>query len=76
MSDLKITDKKIHVRPKKGRQVRKENGQIIPESGFEVVLNQYYRRRIKDGDLEIIKKTISKKAAPAKKATKTSKGTK
>ncbi|MBJ7537166.1 DUF2635 domain-containing protein [Marinomonas transparens] len=41
----------VKVRPALGRQVRKENGQIIPTDGIDVVLSKYYRRRISDGDL-------------------------
>ncbi|SBS36596.1 hypothetical protein MSP8887_02644 [Marinomonas spartinae] len=41
----------VTVRPAKGGQVRKENGQIIPKDGIDVVLTSYYRRRISDGDL-------------------------
>jgi len=75
MTQPRDIDTKVNVRPTEGLQVRKENGQIIPENGCEVILSKYYRNRIKDGDLEIIKTTI-KKSAPTKNVTKTSKGTK
>lgn len=66
---------KVKVRPLKGLQVRKENGQVIPEAGCEVVLSKYYRNRIKDGALEILKPS-RRKSTSANKETKTSKGTK
>ncbi|MGI1672237.1 MAG: DUF2635 domain-containing protein [Neptuniibacter sp.] len=45
MSDM------LKVRPKKGVQVRKEDGSVLPEAGCDVPNTSYYRRRLRDGDL-------------------------
>ena len=40
------------VRPADGRVVyREDGGSVIPESGEDVPLTTYYRRRLRDGDL-------------------------
>ena len=54
----------IFVRPKEGVRVRKEDGSLILKEGCQVPDTRYYRKRIADGDLEIVeeKKTTAKKA--------------
>lgn len=42
----------LKVRPAKGVQVRKEDGSLIPNKGCDVPNTSYYRRRLRDGDLE------------------------
>lgn len=52
---------KATVKPKAGMKVSLQNGTgHVPEAGVEVELTTYYRRRIKDGDLEIAKPTKHK----------------
>lgn len=55
--------KPIFVRPKAGLQMRKEDGTPMPADGCSVPDIRYYRRRIADGDLTLVKKpkTSSKK---------------
>lgn len=51
----------LDVMPEKGRQVRKEDGSIIPAKGCKVPNTSYYRRRLRDGDLvNKAKKTTQK----------------
>ena len=37
--------------PAEGRRVRFEGGGPMPPEGADVALTQYYRRRLRDGDL-------------------------
>jgi hypothetical protein len=61
---------KLTVRPIEGRQVRKEDGTLLPVKGCVVPNNGYYRRRIKEGDLIVDESVVS-----ASSAAKTSKAT-
>ena len=45
---------RLNLHPAGGRQVRKEDGSVIPDKGCEVPNNRYYRRRLNDGDLELV----------------------
>lgn len=54
---------KLHVKPADGRQVRREDGSIIPADGAQVPNSTYYRRRIKDGDLVKVDSKTAKKGA-------------
>ncbi len=54
----------LHLRPANGLQVRKEDGTCMPDKGCEVPNDQYYRRRLIDGDLVIV--DAVKAAKPAK----------
>lgn len=54
---------KLHVKPAEGRQVRREDGSIIPAEGAQVPNSTYYRRRIKDGDLVKVDSKTAKKGA-------------
>ncbi|MGH1429757.1 MAG: DUF2635 domain-containing protein [Neptuniibacter sp.] len=50
----------LKVRPKKGVQVRKEDGSVMPDKICEVPNNSYYRRRLRDGDLEAATRNTQK----------------
>ena len=39
--------------PVDGRRCYNEQGLVIPETGLEVILNTYWNRRIKDGDVTV-----------------------
>lgn len=56
-------EQKVTVKPAEGRQVRKENGQVIDAAGEHIILNGYYRRRINDGDLIKVADKKTSKAA-------------
>lgn len=43
----------VRVMPVDGRRCYNEQGLVIPDTGLEVVLNTYWNRRIKDGDVLI-----------------------
>ncbi len=53
--------KKVKLKPKSGLQVRDLNGNIIPEGGISVVSSAYYRRKVKQGDLVVVKETAAVK---------------
>ncbi|MFK4751442.1 DUF2635 domain-containing protein [Oceanobacter antarcticus] len=46
---------RLNVKPAPGKQVRTETGAVIATGGQNVQDNSYYRRRIKDGDLVLVK---------------------
>ncbi|MDP2548483.1 MULTISPECIES: DUF2635 domain-containing protein [unclassified Oceanobacter] len=46
---------RLNVKPAPGKQVRTETGAVIATGGQQVQDNSYYRRRIKDGDLVLVK---------------------
>ena len=54
---------KLHVKPAEGRQVRREDGSIIPAEGAQVPNSTYYRRRLRDGDLVKVATAKPKKGA-------------
>ena len=50
-----ITLGKLHVvRPKDGRHLRKEDGQILVVEGEPVVGSSYWLRLLRDGDIEVV----------------------
>ncbi len=53
----------INLQPTAGRQVRKEDGSLLPIDGCDVPNNSYYRRRLADGDVELTTKTKPAKVA-------------
>ncbi|KJZ09489.1 hypothetical protein TW85_21985 [Marinomonas sp. S3726] len=57
---------KVRIKPLEGMQVRKQNGQILNPDGELVILNSYYRRRLKDGDLLLVEDKKAAKAAAKK----------
>lgn len=58
MSELE----RILVKPTGGARVRFEDPMrgFIPDLGASVALSTYYRRRIRDGDLEVVKPAARK----------------
>ena len=53
--------KTVFVKPKKGLVVRDpDNLEILPESGANVMLSTYWRRRLAAGDVETASKTKKK----------------
>ena len=61
--------KKVKIKPAEGMQVRKHNGQILNPDGEQVILNSYYRRRLKDGDLLLVEDKKAAKAVSKKTET-------
>jgi translation initiation factor IF-1 len=56
-------DNKLHVKPAEGRQVRREDGTVIPAEGDRVPNTTYYRRRLREGDLVKVESKTAKKGA-------------
>ena len=54
----------LQLKPAPKRQVRKEDGSLMPVDGCKVPNTSYYRRRVTDGDL--ITANLSKPAKAAK----------
>lgn len=48
------------LKPKAGMSIRTPRGDVLPQEGREEELDSYWRRRLEDGDVEIVA------AAPAK----------
>lgn len=59
----------MYVKPKDGRQVPDpDRGDVLPVEGREVNDQQYWQRRINDGDVEVVEKpATSPAAAPTSK---------
>lgn len=52
---------RVFVRPSPGTQLRNpDTGLVIPAEGCYVVLNAFWRRRIKDGGIAIVPTTKNK----------------
>lgn len=45
--------KPVFAKPKQGLQVRKEDGQFLPEGGDTVIHSTYWARREQDGDVTL-----------------------
>lgn len=59
----------MFIKPKDGRQVPDpDRGDVLPVEGREVNDQQYWQRRINDGDVELVDKpTAAHAAAPTSK---------
>jgi len=59
----------MFIKPKDGRQVPDpDRGDVLPVEGREVNDQQYWQRRINDGDVELVDKpTAAPAAAPTSK---------
>lgn len=67
--------KPVFAKPKQGLQVRKEDGQFLPEGGDTVIHSTYWARREQDGDVTLsdqlpieqapVEETPKKSAKPA-----------
>ncbi|WP_418114572.1 DUF2635 domain-containing protein [Vibrio scophthalmi] len=58
--------KTIILKPKEGRQVRKPDASALAKDGEEVIYNAYWHRRIKDGDVIVLKSLPKVKSEKAK----------
>lgn len=55
----------MRIKPKEGLIVRNPvNGLIVPEKGLNVPNNSYWRRRVKDGSVDIMKESPNPKPTP------------
>lgn len=61
--------KKVFVKPAPGLKIRIPGrlSDVMPESGAEVELTDYWRNRLRDGDVTLATAATAAKAAPAKK---------
>ena len=58
--------KTIILKPKEGRQIRKPDASALAKDGEEVIYNAYWARRIKDGDVIVLKSLPKVKPEKAK----------
>lgn len=58
---------KVYLKPRKGLRVRRPDGRLLPEAGGHVQMSSYWRRRLRDGDVE---KAAPPKAQPKKPVQK------
>lgn len=62
---------KVFIKPNDGRNVRLENGMLLPKDGMEVVRSSYIDRRILVGDaVESTSKPLVEKSSSEKKDSK------
>lgn len=55
-----------HLKPKPGMSIRTPRGDVLPAEGREEELTSYWRRRIEDGDVEIVPAAVPAKTSKSK----------
>ncbi len=54
------------LKPRDGLKVRKPSGPLLDPEGEPVLMDTYWRRRLRDGDVEIVPPATSKKTKEPK----------
>lgn len=54
-------EKKIFIRPQKGRKVPDLDGGYVPQDGAKVIFNAYWQRRLRDKDVVLVEASDGEK---------------